>query len=439
MRGEELIFLGWPDIAGLTRGRAIPAADLEGRRRKGIGWVPVAQALTPFSTLAPNPWGPMGDIWLVPDADPAAVARVDLWPDQAPFHLMLCDGVRPDGSAWVACLRALLRDALDALQDEFDLCVLSAFEQEFYLDGLTDLPGANYSLIAHQLAADFGAQAIAALRAAGQEPETFEPEGGPAQYEVNCRPALGLKGADRALILREIVRDVARRQGYRATFTPVISEVGFGSGVHVHLSFQDSAGRPCTYAADGRAGMSREAASFTAGILRHLPAITAFSAPSPVSHCRLAPGHWAGAAAAFGADNREAAIRVCRGRDGAGFDVAPQFNLEFRAADGAASPHLLLAILVRAGLAGLRENLELPAPLDRDPAGLSAAEQKRLGIAPLPGSLQEAFAAAAADEAVRSWLPEDLWSAYFSLKENELETVAEMSMEEQIAAYRDIY
>ena len=99
MRGEELVFLGWPDIAGLTRGRGIPLADLEGRKTKGIGWVPVAQALTPFSTLAPNPWGPMGDIWLVPDM--SAAARVDLWPDQAPFHLILPTAAR----GWLACGR----------------------------------------------------------------------------------------------------------------------------------------------------------------------------------------------------------------------------------------------------------------------------------------------------------------------------------------------
>ena len=437
MRGEELVFLGWPDIAGLTRGRGIPLADLEERKTKGIGWVPVAQALTPFSTLAPNPWGPMGDIWLVPDM--SAAARVDLWPDQAPFHLILSDGVNPDGSPWMACLRALLRQALDALREEFDLSVLSAFEQEFYLDGLTDLPGANYSLIAHQVAADFGSQVIAALREAGQQPETFEPEGGPAQYEVNCRPALGLAGADRAVILREVVRDVARRNGCRATFTPVIAEVGFGNGVHVHMSLQDSAGRPRTYDPDGPAGLSRTAESFTAGILRHLPALTAFSAPSPVSYCRLMPGHWAGAAAAFGADNREAAMRVCRGRDDAGFDIAPQVNLEFRAGDGAASPHLLLAVLVQAGLAGLRENLDAPAPLDRDPADLSDADQKRLGIASLPSSLEDALAAAEADQTVRGWFPKELWQAYFSLKRSELEFVADMTMDEKITAYRNVY
>ncbi len=433
MRGEELVFLGWPDIAGLTRGRGIPLADLEARRSKGIGWVPVAQALTPFSTLAPNPWGPMGDIWLVPD--PAAAARVDRWPDQAPFHLILSDGVNPDGSPWMACHRAVLRRALDALRDEFGLTVLSAFEQEFYLDGLTDRPGANYSFIAHQQAIDFGAEIIAALREAGQEPETFEPEGGPAQYEVNCRPALGIKGADRALILRELVRDVARRHGYRATFTPVISEVGFGNGVHVHLSLRDGAGRPCTYDADGPAGLSRAAGSFVAGILRHLPALTAFSAPSPVSYCRLLPGHWAGAAAVFGADNREAALRVCHGRVGGGFNAAPQTNIEFRAADGAASPHLLLAVLVLAGLEGLRANLDPPPPMERDPAELSDGDRARLGIAQLPASLAEALA----DATVRGWFRAELWDAYLSLKENELETVSDMTLDAQISAYRNIY
>ena len=151
------------------------------------------------------------------------------------------------------------------------------------------------------------------------------------------------------------------------------------------------------------------------------------------------PGHWAGAAAAFGADNREAALRLCRGRDGAGFDVAPQFNLEFRAADGAASPHLLLAVLVQAGLAGLREKLAAPPPLDRDPADLSDAERQRLGISPLPGSLEDALAAAQADETVSGWLPAELCDAYFSLKRHELEYVADMTMDEKIAAYRNIY
>ena len=61
--GEELVFFGWPDLAGLMRGRGFPAADLDKRLETGIGWVPVAQAISPLSTLAPSPWGALGDVW----------------------------------------------------------------------------------------------------------------------------------------------------------------------------------------------------------------------------------------------------------------------------------------------------------------------------------------------------------------------------------------
>ena len=131
MRGEELVFFGWPDLAGLMRGRAFPAADLDQRLETGIGWVPVAQAISPLSTLAPSPWGALGDVWLAPDR--SAGARVDLWPEQPPFHAYICDGIAPDGTAWEACLRAFLRRALADLERTFGLRLMVAFEQEFYL------------------------------------------------------------------------------------------------------------------------------------------------------------------------------------------------------------------------------------------------------------------------------------------------------------------
>lgn len=437
MRGEELVFFGWPDLAGLTRGRGLPVTDLGDRMSRGIGWVPCAQAITPFSALAPNPWGPMGDVWLKPD--PEAVARVDLWPDQAPFHLMVCDGINPDGSLWEACPRTVLKRALDELESEFGLRVRAAFEQEFYLDGLTDAPEPDYTITAHQAAADFGAVLVAALREARQEPESFEPEGGLAQYEANCRPAVGVAAADRALIIRELTRDVARRFGYRATFTPVIAPHAFGSGVHVHLSLEDEGGAPVAYDGSRPGGVSEIAGRFVAGILRQLPALTAFTAPSPVSYMRLAPQHWSGAATVFGKDNREAAVRICAGRNDPAFDTPAQYNLEFRAADATASPHLTLAVLVRAGLAGLRDELDTPPLVDADPATLSDDEREHLGIRWLPGSLDEALAAAEADAAVSGWLPPTLWQAYLSLKRDEIAGVEGMTQEETIERYRRVY
>ena len=437
MRGEELVFFGWPDLAGLMRGRGFPAADLEQRLETGIGWVPVAQAIGPLSTLAPSPWGALGDVWLVADRD--AGVRVDLWPEQPPFHAYICDGIAPDGSPWEACLRAFLRRALDDLERTYGLRLMVAFEQEFYLvEGLARA-GPNYSIIAHEQALTFGAVLVAALRAAGLEPETFEPEGGPGQYEVNCRPAPSLVATDRALIVRELVRAVASREGYRASFTPMIAAQGFGNGVHVHFSLQDLAGVPVSYDASQLVGVAARAGSFVAGIMRHLPALTAFTAPSPVSYLRLAPGHWAGGAAAFGADNREAAIRICAGRHGPDGIDARQYNFEFRPADAAASPHLTLAVLVHAGLSGLRENLPTPPLVEREPSDLTDAERAALDVRWLPRSLEEALATAEADEEVRGWFPDTLWEAYVALKRHELAAVAERSSEAVIRSYLDAY
>ena len=437
MRGEELVFFGWPDLAGLMRGRAFPVADLDQRLETGIGWVPVAQAISPLSTLAPSPWGALGDVWLAPDR--SAGARVDLWPEQPPFHAYICDGIAPDGTAWEACLRAFLRRALADLERTFGLRLMVAFEQEFYLVEGLERPGPNYSIIAHEQALGFGAVLIAALRAAGLEPETFEPEGGPGQYEVNCRPALGLAAADRALMVRELVRAVAGREGYRASFTPMIAAQGFGNGVHVHFSLQDLTGTPVSHDPSQPAGVAAQAGSFVAGIMRRLPALTAFTAPSPVSYLRLAPGHWAGGAAAFGADNREAAIRICAGRHGPGGIDARQYNFEFRSADAAASPHLTLAVLVHAGLEGLREGLPTPPLIERDPSDLTDAEREALDVRWLPRSLEEALAAAEADDEVRGWFPDALWQAYGSLKRHELAAVAEQSPDAVIRSYLDAY
>ena len=219
----------------------------------------------------------------------------------------------------------------------------------------------------------------------------------------------------------------------------MIAAQGFGNGVHVHFSLQDLTGAPVSHDPSQPAGVAAQAGSFVAGIMRRLPALTAFTAPSPVSYLRLAPGHWAGGAAAFGADNREAAIRICAGRHGPGGIDARQYNFEFRSADAAASPHLTLAVLVHAGLEGLREGLPTPPLIERDPSDLTDAEREALDVRWLPRSLEEALAAAEADDEVRGWFSDALWQAYGSLKRHELAAVAEQSPDAVIRSYLDAY
>lgn len=436
MPGEELVMFLHTDLSGLARGRGFPVEDLEDRLRIGVGWVPADQALTAFGPIAdPNPWGPMGDLRLLPD--PTTKVRVDLWPGAAPLHFYLCDATHTDGSEWDACPRTFLRRALARLESEAGLRLVSGFEQEFFLRGAPQGPG--FTMEAHRLVEPFGPLVMEALAQAGQEPEMFLPEYGPGQFELTCRPAEGLAGADRAAIIREVVREVARRLGYRATFAPIVDPAGVGNGVHVHLSLRDLEDRPATFDPSRPGRISELAGRFAAGILRHLPALCAITAPSVISYFRLTPHRWSAGFTVLGERNREAAIRITPTAELGGGDPASQINLEFRAADAAACPHLALGVLVLAGLQGIREAYEVPPLVQLDPASLSEEEAERLGVRRLPGSLAEALENLECDEVVRGWFPAELLDCYLSLKRTEIGLLEGLSPEEACARYVDVY
>ena len=437
MRGEELVAFLHSDISGLNRGRSVPVTELEERFATGVGWVPADQALTPFGPIAePNPFGSLGDLRLLPDRDTRV--RVDLWDDASPLHFFLCDAVNTDGSPWEACPRTLLKDTLSRLE-KAGFRLVASFEQEFMLEGLGVEPGPAFSLEAQRLVEPFGPLVMAALRQGGLEPEVFLPEYGEGQYEVPCAPAEGVSAADRAAAMREVVREVARRLGYRASFVPKADPEGVGNGVHIHLSLVDLEDRPVFYD-PGRPGrLSAVGARFASGILEHLPALCAFTAPSVVSYLRLVPHFWSAGFGCLGERNRETAIRIPPLVELSDGDPARQFNLEFRAADAAACPHLALAVLVRAGLRGIQDVLPEPILVEEDPTGLDEEERRRLGISELPDSLEGALMALETDEVVRSWFSSDLWACYSSVKRNEIDLLEGAEARDACERYLRVY
>lgn len=436
-REDDLVMFLYGDLSGLNRGRAVPAGDLEDRMRTGVGWVPADQALTAFGPIAdPNPWGPMGDLRLLPDPD--TEVRLDLWPDVAPLRFFLCDAVTTDGSGWDSCPRILLKSALDELERETGLRLVAAFEQEFHLSGI-DQPGPGFSMEAHRLVEPFPSMLGRALAQAGLEPETILPEYGDAQFEVNCRPAEGVHGADRAAAIREVVREVARREGRRASFTPIVDPDGVGNGVHVHFSLIGEDGEPAAFDPERPGRVSETAGRFVAGVIRHLPALVALTAPAVISYLRLTPHRWSAGYTCFGERNREAAVRIAPTVELGDGDPARQFNLEYRAADAAASPHLTLAAIALAGLQGIREKLADPPLVNQDPSDLSEGERERLGVRRLPQSLEEALGALEADDVVRSWFSKDLWDCYLSLKRTEISVLSKLDAREACERYLGVY
>lgn len=434
-REGDVTLLAWSDYVGITRCRGVPAMALKSRLDHGLGWAAAGQALTPFEDIADNPWGPMTEVRQTPVI--ATRTRLDLWPDQQPFDFVICDSM-VGGRNWDCCTRGFFKSALADLHAETGLTIAAAFEHEFLLSSETLGWTVPFSMEQMRKPISFLSSVTQALLAANVGLETVEPEYGINQYEISTAPAAGITAGDRALITREVIRECARRLGFRASFSPKPTPQSVGNGAHVHFSLVDSKGGNRTHdAKGGEEELSSVARRFAAGIVHHMPAMCALVAPSPVSYMRLGPHHWSCGYASFGIQNREAAIRVCPSPDPR--KRATSHNLELRPPDGTASPYMVLGAMVCAGLSGIKQGLELPKPLGRDPADLSEADRKAMGIRPLPASLGEALDMMLADSVVAGWLPPVMRESYVAVKRKEIAMFADATPETMCKRYHDAY
>ncbi|KAB0678471.1 glutamine synthetase family protein [Aureimonas leprariae] len=425
------------DLAAITRGRPFPEERLRSGGTSGIGWVPANLCLTAFNTIAdPNPFGSVGDLRILPD--PSARFTTGGTLKETPFDLVMGDIVTLDGAPWDCCPRHFLREALAMLKAETGLSILAAFEHEFQLAGAGPA-GHAFSFEALRQADPFVPRLLACLEEAGAEPELAFAEYGANQFEATLAPADGLAAADRAVALREIVRELAKGLGWRASFAPKPSLEGVGNGVHIHLSLVAEDGAPATYDAAGPGRLSARAGSFFAGILRHMQALTAVAAPAAPSYFRLKPHNWSASYTWLGDRDREASLRICPTVSIGGRDPAAQFNVEYRAADALANPHLALGVLVRAGLEGLRAGLAAPPIVSGDPGTMSEAERAELGLRRLPESCEAALAALEGDEVARGWFPPDLFASFLAVRRTELAAVTGREPAEVCEIYRMLY
>lgn len=437
MADGDVIYLAWSDFVGITRCRGLPAGDIEKRMAYGLGWAVAGQALTPFEDIAPNPWGPMLEVRQTPV--PETETRIDIWDDAPAYHFFLCDSKVADGSSWDCCTRGFMKKALEDFERETGLQFFASFEHEFLLSGPGMRLAPPFSIESVRNEASFIAAVTKALLQAKVGLETVEPEYGVAQFEIACAPALGTMAGDRAVITREVIREAARRMGYRASFSPKPHIKGVGNGAHVHFSFVDKSGRNAAYDPNGAGGASQVAQHFIAGVVKHMTAICALVASSPVSYYRLGPQHWSCGYASFGIQNREASVRICPSPERDPAKKSKAFNMEFRPPDATASPYMVIGALVRAGLEGIRAKLPLPPACDRDPSELSDSERAKLGIKPLPGTLGEALDLMDADPIVKAWLPPQMYESYVAVKRTEIGMFATTDADAVCKRYHDAY
>jgi glutamine synthetase len=436
MTGPQLTFVGTMDLAGKLRGKTVPAADLERRARSGVGWVPTNALITCFDSIGSGPYGSVGDLVIIPDLDALSIVPgVDGAPD---FRLVLGDIRDLDGGPWACCTRSMLQTALKRFHAVSGLKLWVSFEQEFQLVGMNRPAGDAFTFEGFRAGAAVGNELLGAMRHLGMEPEQFIREFGPDQFEVTMRPTEPVKAADRSALFRALARDVALRHGHRATFTPIGAPGNVGNGVHIHVSLRNDDGTPATYDADAPHGLSAAIGPMIGGLLKHLHEYLALLAPSVISYARLQPHRWSAAYNSLGNRDREAAVRICPVRSDDP-SIAEKFNIEIRATDAAASPHLALAAVVHAMAEGAEQKLALPGVVDGDPSEWNADELQRRGLRRLPGSLVNALQHFEASATMRQWFSAEFMTVYAAHKKSEMAFLADLGEPEIYRLYRETY
>ena len=310
---------------------------------------------------------------------------------------MFCSVHYPDGRPFEMDTRAILANAMKEAEAE-GLTFFFGPEMEFYLFRLDDTGAATkvpYDTAGYMDVApeDKGEnvrrEACLTLEQMGIRPESSHHEEGPGQNEIDFRYADPLTAADNAVTFRSVVSTVAAGNGLAADFSPKPLPDAPGSGMHINLSVKASSGADVM-------------PQVMAGILNHVYDLTVFFNPVDASYrrlgCRKAPRY-----ISWSSENRSQLIRIPAAS-------GEYRRAELRSPDPSCNPYLAFALLIYAGLDGVRAASSLPAPADVNL--FTAPEQVTASYRKLPGTLGEARQAARASEFARRYLPESLIAYY---------------------------
>lgn len=420
--GVKLIMFAYCDNSGIIRAKATHISGLERRLESGIGATTAMQAMGDMDNLqVVSGMGPVGEFRAVPDLD-----TFTLLPYAPGRALVLTDMMTMDRQPWDACPRHFLKRMLREAES-MGLHFQAAMEPEWYLarrDGDTFIP-IDESLDNSTLGATISREVVddvaQALEAQGLQIEQYHTEVGHGQQEISITHADALRAADNHIIYRETVRNVAWQHGWLASFAPKPFPNQPGNGCHTHVSAWDANGqRNLFHDANDQSQLSALAYQFIAGVLEHLPGLTLLTGPSMNSYRRISPGSWSTAYICYGADNREAAIRIPSGFWGS--EMAST-NLEYRPADSSSNPYVALGGIIAAGLDGIKRGLTPPAGLfiDTDPARLTPDELAARGIRRLPSTLLEAIGELEADATLTDAMGPLLADSYLTVRRSDWE------------------
>ncbi|RDY69900.1 MULTISPECIES: glutamine synthetase family protein [Halobacillus] len=400
----EFLLLEFTDMYGDTKNVELPAEELE--------MVLENEAMFDSSSISGFSDIQESDMYLYPDLD--TFLLLPSLVDEDRSARFICDIYKPDGTPFEGDPRYILKRAMKEAED-MGYTVNVGPEPEFFLfkldkDGypireMNDR-GGYFDASPKDKGDKVRRDIVRTLKKFGFEMEASHHEVAMGQHEINFRFDNMLKTADNIQTFKNVVKDIATNHDYHATFMPKPIAGENGSGMHAHLSlFRD--GDSAFYDEDAKDGVSKTMKQFIAGILHHARAIAAITNPNVNSYKRLVPGYEAPVSIAWSHSNRSCMVRVPTTRgQGTRFEV--------RNPDPTANPYLTLAVLIQAGLEGIRNEYDAGEAESRN-----LYEVEDDSVPTLPTNLKEALSALKKDEVLLKALGDHTANAYIEDKEDE--------------------
>jgi len=402
--GVEFILLEFTDMLGYTKNVELPVEELDNILDNEAMFD--SSSIVGFSDIQES------DMYLYPDLDTFKVLPSIV--SEEPTARFICDIYKPDGTPFEGDPRYILKRAMQEAEN-MGYTINVGPEPEFFLFKLNEegYPirkmndrGGYFDASPKDKGDSVRRDIVRTLKKFGFQMEASHHEVAQGQHEINFRFDDMLKTADNIQTFKSVVKDVATNHDYHATFMPKPISGENGSGMHAHLSlFKD--GQSAFYDETAEDGVSETMKQFMAGILKHANAIAAITNPSVNSYKRLVPGYEAPVSVAWSHSNRSCMIRVPNTRGlGTRFEV--------RNPDPSANPYLTLAVLIQAGLEGIRKGLDAGEAETRN---LYEVEDE--SVPTLPTNLKEAITALQHDELLMNALGEHTSCVFIKEKEAE--------------------
>lgn len=426
-KNVKFIRLQFTDVLGRLKNVAITSSQLEKALDNKIMFD--GSSIEGFVRIEES------DMYLRPDPDTFAILP---WrPKKDSVARMICDVYDPEGNPFPGDPRYCLKRALEEAEDmgfQFNV----GPECEFFIfhtdevgrpTTLTHDSSGYFDLGPMDLGGKIRREICLMLEKMGYEIETSHHEVAIGQHEVDFKYEEALKTADNVMTFKLAVKSVAQKKKTCAVFLPKPLQGQNGSGMHTNMSLMKD-GVNAFYDPNDplKNGLSETAYRFIAGIMEHIPAITAIANPLVNSYKRLVAGYEAPVYVAWSCKNRSPLIRIPASRGSA-------TRVELRSPDPTANPYLLLACCLRAGLDGIKKELTPPASVDENIFDMSEQELKEKGILALPSNLNEALQALEQDEVIKDILGEHIVTNYISAKKKEWAEYSENVSEWEIQKY----